>query len=260
MKKVSLFLATLLIVALGVCSSCSSKNDPDSNTDTNYIGMWRIDSVFESGQMVRPPHVLIEVKSASEVVFDGMGKYGYRFEGSKLIIDEHETTDIEVISAAKPVPHLRMTDLNDGTARELYLSQIKPISGEAVSLTEANLIGVWKFDYHEQRDYHGGVLDPTSVGKNTHPGVDMWDFRAGGEAYYSNTVDLAEGNAPQKGWWSISNGRIAFRIGDRPATIGADYYEDVARFTSTGMQTHTSVSWSGSDMTCTEDYYYTRVK
>lgn len=260
MKKISLFLATLSIVALSVCTSCSSKNDPDGNADTNYIGIWRIDSVFEKGQMTRPPHVLIEVKSASEVVFNGMNKYEYRFEGNKLIIDEHEMSDIEVVSAAKPVPHLRMTDRSDGTVRELYLSQVNPISGATVSLTEANLIGVWKFDYREQRDYHNGVLDPTSIGKHTQPGVDMWDFRANGEAYFSNTVDLAEGNAPQKGWWSISGGKIAFNTGAKPAALGDDDYLDVVQFTATGMQTHSSTTWPGSDVTCTDDNFYTRVK
>ena len=85
------FFAFLLPVAVMgfMATACSdNSNDPDDNTTNpptggstinpaDYFGMWRIDSVKVNGVLQGPPHKVIDIISASQLVFDGNDPRSY---------------------------------------------------------------------------------------------------------------------------------------------------------------------------------------
>ena len=157
-KIISFFLGKmgkvgLIAVAIVLCTTAYSdnSNDPDNNTTptqtgstinpADYFGMWRIDSVKVNGVLQGPPHKVIDIISASQLVFDGNDTRSYSIVGDIITIEDATGISFKVIDSSPAVPHLLAVFADQTPSQDLYLARIPDVQGTPVALSEAAILG-----------------------------------------------------------------------------------------------------------------------
>ena len=263
------FFAFLLPVAVMgfMATACSdNSNDPDNSTTpptggstinpADYFGMWRIDTVKVNGVLQGPPHKVIDIISASQLVFDGNDTRSYSIVGDIITIEDATGISFKVIDSSPAVPHLLAVFADQTPSQDLYLARIPDVQGTQVILSEAAILGTWKLEYNMIEDYNGGSLTPTFISKQTDKGVTTWKFEANGVATCSNTVNIAGGGSPESGWWVIKNGKFEYGTGTQPVDSDLNPYD--AYVTDKSIKLSKTTVWP--TVTCKDYYFFSKVQ
>ena len=275
MRKV-LFLAFALACCALVLVACDPKdsNTPETpdTTDTivqptnlnpsDYIGTnWRVDSCLWQGQFTSGPHPFIKVIAEDMILWWGQDSLPIKVEDGKITFNEPNTDDLEgdpvpgtlsIVKADKDFVHLQSI-----TGMEFFLARIPDPYGTPVEVTEANILGTWKWEYTYDSDIHDGVEDYHSY--MTAPGVDLYTFKADGTVSVSNVVSDAINGPMDDMKWEVKNGKLRYCLPeywDDPEAQN-DWYE-VKFLSNESMVLYMEHNWGEVITTSTE--YYTRVK
>ncbi|MBQ3998976.1 MAG: hypothetical protein II644_06510 [Paludibacteraceae bacterium] len=264
MKKFFIFAFALVAGALVFTSCEGGGNTPTNPTEiqmADYIGTnWRVDSCHWQGERTGGPHPFIKVISENAVLWWGTDTLEFTLEDGKISFNEPYSEDAEgnpvpvtltIVKATKDFVHFQSI-----TGMDIFMARIPDPFGTPVEVTEANILGTWKWEYNYDADIHDGVEDYHSY--MTAPGVDLYTFKTGGILSLSNVV-TDQINGPMDDMkWTLSGGKIRYclpEFWDDPEA--QDWYE-VKFLSNESMVLYLEHNWGEVITTSTE--YYTRVK
>lgn len=274
MKK-SIFFAALIAAITLTFVACDPKdnNTPEtpSNTDTitqpttvnpsDYIGTnWRVDSCLWQGELTSGPHPFIKVIAEDMVLWWGQDSLPIKVEDGKITFNEPNTDDLEgdpvsvtltIVKADKDFVHLKSI-----TGMEFFMARIPDPYGTPVEVTEANILGTWKWEYNYDSDIHDGVEDYRSY--FTNPGVTFYTFTSDGIMSGYNNVTSSQGEQLDDMKWAVQNGKLRYCMPEYWDDPESQEWYDVQFLSNESMVLYIMHDWGEVITTSTE--YYTRVK
>ena len=266
MKKL-FFFAMAFVASVLAFTSCeknggNTPTDPTDITAADYVGTnWRVDSCHMEGQLTGVPHPFIKVVSETVVLWWGQDTMEYTMKDGKIMFNLPYSEDeqgnpvsvtLTIVKADKDFAHLK-----SDSGLEIFMARIPEPSGTPVEVTEANILGTWKWEYNYDSDIHDGVEDYHAY--FTGPGVSLYTFKAGGVLSISNPVTEAEEGPIADSKWAVSNGKLRYcmtEYWDDPESQNEWY--DVKFLSNDAMVLYIQHNWGEVITTSTE--YYTKVK
>ena len=265
MKKILFFAFALALGALAF-TGCEKNggNTPTDPTDIkafDYAGTnWRVDSCHWQGQRTGGPHPFIKVVSENVALWWGTDTLEFTLEDGKITYNEPNTDDLEgdpvsvtlsIIKADKDFVHFQSE-----TGMEIFMARIPDPYGTPVEVTEANILGTWKWEYNYDSDIHGGVEDYSFY--LTGVGVDLYTFKAGGIVSVSNVVTETLNGPMDDMKWALSNGKLRYCLPANWDDLEAQDWYEVKFLSNESMVLYMEHNWGKVITTSTE--YYTKVK
>lgn len=260
-----LFFAIALVASALVFTSCegggNTPTDPNEIQMADYIGTnWRVDSCLWQGELTSGPHPFIKVIAEDMVLWWGQDSLPIKVEDGKITFNEPNTDDLEgdpvpvtltIVKADKDFVHLKSV-----TGMEFFMARIPDPFGTPVEVTEANILGTWKWEYTYDSDIHDGVEDYHSY--MTAPGVDLYTFKTGGIVSVSNVVSDAINGPTEDMKWALSNGQLRMSLPEYWDDPEAQDWYEVKFLSNESMVLYMQHNWG--EVTTTSTEYYTRVK
>jgi len=202
MKK-SFFFAMVLAASTLAFVACNDKKDKEVSEDqeqkgqqdlypaSEYDGFWVSDSVLNGNDAMTHDVLMWEIINSKQILFHGQDtatweiykdhffkftfKDGYVMEAEGMTMDlEHNWFSIQFMSEKWEE---RVGAYDGGLT--FYMYHLQKPQGDKLPVTQANLLGKWRYGYEENKMYEDGKC--VSVTRFNHVGLEILDLQPSGK-------------------------------------------------------------------------------
>ena len=204
MRKFIFFAFALAASALAFVA-CDNKdqntpNDPKEQGDPTskypasmYDGYYVCDSIFNEKGEKESGNVMFEILNSKQVVFHSHDTATWEiikdhsflitFKDSSIIELEGLVEDLEASNTISFYV-AQTTSWYVQADYELYMYRLPKIQGEQIAVSEANLLGKWRYGYEENKVWQDGKC--IDVTRFNHVGLEILDLQADGKMVIIN--------------------------------------------------------------------------
>ncbi len=248
MKKV-LFFAMALVAGALAFTSCekNNPNDPKDPTDqipaSEYNGIYVCDSIFDNGERY-PGNVMFEIINSEQIVFHMHDTAKWeKVDDHNILITFRDSTiiEFEILTAELERNTIsfyvaQTTSWYVGADWELYMYRLPEKQGDPIAITEANLIGKWRYGYEENKVWQDGKC--IDVTRFNHTGLEILDLQAGGKMVIINPPYTYDNT------WQLMGENIKLRSND-PYAIKEFYsnFMHIVHFNADGTSSNEQYYW-----------------
>jgi hypothetical protein len=212
MRKFFFFALALIVSAMAI-TSCDG-NDPKQKYPASvYDGVWISDSIEADNGAVPGGFVMWEILNSQEILFHGEDTAKWDVRDDHFFIftfSDGATIELEAMVGEEDTEQVLFYIYDGDPARigvwqddvyNLYMHRLPKPTGKDLPVTEANILGKWRFAYEENGSYDASGKRVSATRFN-HVGYEQWEILTQGKAITHNiSYDYEE-------WYLLENGKI----------------------------------------------------